>query len=306
MLSYLPDAFHDDGADDIARLVAEFAAAGAQKFVLSHSWCRKSLTDPAFAHDCPRAVRKAGLAFQDAHAPYGAEWDLNGSHAEIESHRRLIGLCAENGVRTYTIHIGPPYGGQSAQEAVARSCRAIERILPAAEEAGVVIACENIYYPTTTSDCLLAVLRAFESPYLRFCYDSGHANLMTNGVRDGTLCDWVEAPWLKAEVSPQVDDFTALWAYLARCHLHDNGAVGDDHNLPGAPGCTIDWPALGKRLLEAPGLISMQTEVHAAVYRLSANDVAGAFRHLAFRFEGPTTSLRHWPPSRTAYRAAMR
>ncbi len=284
MLSFLPDAFHDDGADDSARLADEFAAAGAKRLVLSHSWCRKFLNDPAFAHDCPRAVRKAGLAFQDAHAPYGENWDLNGSHAEIESHRKLIGLCAENGVRTYTIHIGPPYGGQSAQEAVSQSCRAIERMLPAAEEAGVVIACENIYYPTTTSDCLLAVLRAFESPYLRFCYDSGHAHLMTKGVRDGTLCDWVEAPWVKAGILPVADDFDELWPYLATCHLHDNGAVGDDHNNPGAPGCTIDWPLLKKRLLEAPGLISLQTEVHAAVYRLSAQDVVNAFQLLAFSF----------------------
>ncbi len=281
MLSYLPDAFHDDGADDAVRLAAEFAAAGAQKLVLSHSWCRKSLTDPAFAHDCPRAVREAGLAFQDAHAPYGQTWDLNGNHAEIDSHRRLLGFCAENGVLTYTIHIGPPYDGQRVQDAVSQSCRAIEQILPAAEDAKVVIACENIYYPTTTSKCLLDVLSTFESPFLRFCYDSGHANLMTRGVRDKTLCDWVEAPWIKSGITPVVDEFEALWPYLVTCHLHDNGACGDDHNLPSAPGCNIDWPTLMKRLLAAPDLISLQTEVHAAVYRLSAQDVANAFQHLA-------------------------
>ena len=284
MLAFLPDAFHDDGADDAVRIAAEFASAGAKRLVLSHSWCRKFLSDPAFAQDCRRAVREAGLAFQDAHAPYGEDWDLNGNHAEIESHRRLIGLCAENGVLTYTIHIGPPYGGQSVQESVSQSCKAIERILPAAEDAKVVIACENIYYPTTTSKCLLGVLRKFESPYLRFCYDAGHANLMTQGVRDGTLCDWVEASWIKAGITPIVDDFEELWPYLVTCHLHDNGATGDDHNLPGAQGCTIDWPELRKRLLAAPGLISMQTEVHAAVYRLSAQDVANAFRQLAFVF----------------------
>ena len=277
MLAYLPDAFHDDGADDAARVAAEYAAAGAKKLVLSHSWCRRFLGDPAFAHDCPCAVRGAGLSFHDAHAPYGQDWDLNGTHAELDSHIRLMGVCAENGIRTYTIHVGPPYGGQSVQEAVSRSCRAIERILPAAEDANVVVACENIYYPTTSSACLLAILRAFESPFLRFCYDSGHANLMTRGVRDGTLCDWVEASWVKAGIKPVVDDFGALWPYLVTCHLHDNGAVGDDHNLPGAQGCTVDWNELGRRLLASPGLISLQSEVHAAVYRLSARDVVRAF-----------------------------
>ena len=280
MLSFLPDAFHEDGADNAARIADEFAAAGAKRLVLSHSWCRKFLTDPAFANDCPRAVRGAGLSFHDAHAPYGQDWDLNGNHAELDSHCRLLGICAENGVKTYTIHIGPPYGGQSAQEAVSQSCRALERILPAAQDAKVVIACENIYYPTTTSACLLKVLRAFESPFLRFCYDSGHANLMTQGVRAGTLCDWVEAPWLKSGITPVADSFDELRPYLVTCHLHDNGGAGDDHNLPNAPGCTIDWPSLKQWLLASPGLISLQTEVHAAVYRLSAADVASAIREV--------------------------
>ena len=280
MLAFLPDAFHEDGADDAARIADEFAAAGAKRLVLSHSWCRKFLVDPAFANDCPRAVREAGLSFQDAHAPYGQDWDLNGNHAEIDSHCRLIGICAENGVKTYTIHIGPPYDGQSVQEAVSQSCRAIERILPFAQIAKVIVACENIYYPTTTSECLLKILGTFESPFLRFCYDSGHANLMTCGVRDGTLCDWVEAPWLKSGVKPLMDDFDDLLPYLVTCHLHDNGGVGDDHNLPMAPGCTIDWLALKKWLFSAPGLQSLQSEVHAAVYRLSAADVVGAFSTL--------------------------
>ena len=277
MLAYLPDAFFDDGADDAARIVAEYAAAGAKLLVLAHSWCRRFLIEPAFAHDCPRAVREAGLSFHDAHAPYGEDWDLNGNHSALDSHLRLIDLCANQGVQTYTIHIGPPYGGQSIQEAVSQSCRAVERILPAAEDAKIIVACENIYYPTTTSDCLLAILHAFESPFLRFCYDSGHANLMTRGVRDNTLCDWVEAPWLKSGIRPIVDNFDALRPYLVTCHLHDNGAAGDDHKLPMGPGCTIDWPALKRWLFSAPGLLSLQSEVHAAVYRLSAADVASAF-----------------------------
>lgn len=277
MLSFLPDAFHEDGADDAARIADEFAAAGAKRLVLSHSWCRRFLSDPAFANDCRRAVREAGLSFHDAHAPYGQDWDLNGTHAEIDSHSRLLGICAENGVKTYTIHMGPPYGGQSVQEAVSRSCRAVERILPAAQDAKVVVACENIYYPTTTSDCLLQILRAFNSPFLRFCYDSGHANLMTQGVRNGTLCDWVEAPWLKSGIKPVADKFDMLRPYLVTCHLHDNGGAGDDHNLPRAPGCTVDWPRLKQWLLASPGLVSLQTEVHASVYRLSAERIARAF-----------------------------
>ena len=58
-----------------------------------------------------------------------------------------------------------------------------------------------------------------------------------------------------------------------------NGGAGDDHNLPGAPGCTVDWSALLPWLLAAPGLRSLQTEVHAAVYRLPAQTVVDAFAH---------------------------
>ncbi len=280
ILSFLPEAFYADGADDMARVTADFAAAGVEKLVLPHKWARRFLGEAGFAAECLRAVRAAGLAFCDAHAPYGAAWDLNGDQSEVDAHRRLLDHCAACGIGTYTIHIGPPYGGQSVSESVAQSCRTVEKLLPAAVDAGVVIACENIYYPTTTSACLLSVLQTFESPFLRFCYDSGHANLMTRGVQAGSLCDWVLAYWEKTGIAPGEDDFDALRPYLATCHLHDNGGEGDDHNLPGAAGCTIDWPALKAWLLEAPGLRSLQTEAHAVAYRLSAATVVGAFRRI--------------------------
>lgn len=282
-LTFLPDTFRADGADDVARMADDFAAAGAEHLVLSHKWARRLLDEPGFAADCTRAVRAAGLTLCDAHAPYGASWDLNGDQSEVDSLRRLLGECAALGIRTCTVHIGPPYGGQGVAEAVAQSCRTVEKLLPAAEDADVVLACENIYYPTTTSACLLSVLRAFESPFLRFCYDSGHANLMTSGVRANAWCDWVAAPWVKLGVAPVADNFDALRPYLVTCHLHDNGGEGDDHNLPGAPGCTVDWSALLRWLLAAPGLRSLQTEVHAAVYRLPAQAVAEAFRSLLAR-----------------------
>lgn len=279
-LSYLPDCLVEAGPAAERRMIEAYGACGVRHLVLSHPLCRRICKEPAFLPSLLGTMRGTGLDFRDCHAPYGEAYDFNGDGSGLEDHRRLIGLCGELSVKTYTIHLGPAYGGQTAADALSKTRRMVEKLLPRAADAGVVLCIENLYQPLTTVGNLLSVLRSFDSPCFGFCYDSGHANLMTDGVRRGVLCDWVRKPWEDAGEVPVCEDYSVLRPYLATCHLHDNPGDSDAHMEPGREGCTVDWPQLVRRLESAPRLVSLQSEVHATVYRLTAADLVASFRRV--------------------------
>lgn len=84
-------------------------------------------------------------AFIDAHSPFGPLSDLACPVPEavpqmLSMHRRCIAICAEFGVKSITIHVGRPTSFSNDTEALfANILRSTEALLPAAEEAGVVI-----------------------------------------------------------------------------------------------------------------------------------------------------------------------
>ena len=47
--------------------------------------------------------------------------------------------------------------------------------------------------------------------------------------------------------------------WIVNCHLHDNDAASDQHLLPGKG--TVDWNVLVPKLLSAPRLACIQSEV---------------------------------------------
>lgn len=275
ILSYLPDIYLEGASP--SELIAALAEVGAGKLVFPHSFFRKWLAGEIDFAKTVDVAASSGAPFSDAHAPYNADFDLNGNASQIENHKRMIDLCASAGIRTYTIHIGPPYGGQTPLQALSQSCRSVEKLLPLAEESKTTLCVENIYYPTTTVPLLHKLLTTFQSTYFRFCYDSGHANIMTRGVRDKSHVDWVRKYWEDSGITPECDDFSALHPFLATCHLHDNSGASDDHTLPGYDGGNIDWKSLLEWITSSPSLISMQTESHGAAYRKTAADTVAAY-----------------------------
>lgn len=87
-----------------------------------------------------------------------------------------------------------------------------------AEEAGVILAIENIF--EERPDTLKELVCAIGSPNLRVCIDSGHLNLYSGVAME----EW----------------FSTLGPYIAELHIHDNHGVRDDH-LPVGDG-EIDFP----------------------------------------------------------------
>lgn len=96
----------------------------------------------------------------------------------------------------------------------------LKRVLSKCEELDVPIAIENIDYQHPFID----IFENFSSPYLKFCYDSGHNNCFDK-------------------------EFNYLEKYgdkLICLHLHDNDGTADQHTL--ARFGTIDWENIAKNL----------------------------------------------------------
>ncbi|ADL07655.1 sugar phosphate isomerase/epimerase family protein [Thermosediminibacter oceani] len=163
-------------------------------------------------------ARRYGLNVVNAHAPYEHAdylWDdgVNGDAYEALL-SECIKTCAACEIPTLVIH---PTGGPSPSFPVGNT--GIQRLLRLLEEAsrlGVTLALENLQRP----DYLEYIFCNISSDYLGFCYDSGHAFLVSGGL---SLLD--------------------RYGHLLRAlHLHDNDGSEDQHLVPGEG--NIDWEDL--------------------------------------------------------------
>jgi sugar phosphate isomerase/epimerase len=127
--------------------------------------------------------------------------------------RSWLATCKETDVTELVMHGGT---ASDQEEGIARMRAILERALPAFERAGVVLNLEN-HYPYHYHECNelfsepweFADVLSLDSPSLRFCLDTGHANMSGN---TRTLIREL-APWLH---------------YV---HLADNHGVDDTHEM---------------------------------------------------------------------------
>ena len=265
-------------------LMQEFAVNGAEHLVLADCLLRSAMQHFEFADTLQREVREAGLTFCDAHAPFGAHEDLDNPRPEerpmmIERLKLVLKIVRDLGAESCTIHVGNvPFREYSLDDYHTCILQSLESQLPTAETCGVVIAIENIWFPTNTPEKLLAILDHFRSPFLGICYDAGHANLMAKGkefpvsaARDG-WDGWADAiPWDNRVLEK-------LLPHIVTCHLHDNFGQYDDHNLPGNG--NIDWQHVMSPLAGAPKLQCIQNEVAPIGYRIPIATLCRTFDRL--------------------------
>lgn len=126
-------------------------------------------------------------------------------------------------------------------------------VMPLAEQVGCALVVE-VCYDTATAP-LLALIRSFDSPWLRLSIDVGHAFLMQRAggpppdqwVRDG-------------------------WELLEHLHLQDLDAHYDRHWAPGE-GC-LNWYAIFEALAELPHTPRLLLEISEAKVRQGADWLA--------------------------------
>ena len=261
----------------------EFAANGAKHLVLSNTFISNVMKDYAQQKTLLEEMAAEGLTFADAHAPFGPMRDLICPVAEARPQMLLrqkltLQIAAEMGVKTITVHTGNEthYPGYDLEVMYDCMRRSLEELLPFAEQLGITVCIENIWYQMNTPERLLGIKKEFPTDALGFCYDSGHANLMDKGRNfpDSRPYNvWKDVP-------PQFDDriLEKMLPHVVNCHLHDNNGIIDQHFNPGRG--TVDWKHTIGLLKQAPRLQVIQCEVIPIRVHDSIRDICEKFREL--------------------------
>jgi len=175
--------------------------------------------DPAIWNDLPRIIMDLGLVLDNIHVPFEQSndlWSEDRASREglVSRHVDWLDDCARVGIPRLVMHASFENGPVMNELGI----ESMRTIVQAAEERGIVIALENV----RRVDCFEAVMRAIESPALRFCYDSSHDRL-TGGK----------------------GDLLRTWGHrLAVTHFSDNDGVEDRHWLPHEG--IIDWQRVAR------------------------------------------------------------
>lgn len=168
-------------------------------------------------------LSKADLIIETLHLPFDNCNELwipgDAGDGYIDLMKRGILDAKKYHIPTVIFHVS------SKQNPPAYNDLGLERfkgILAVAEACQVNIALENL----RKLDYLDYLYENIDSDYLKFCFDSGHANAFTKNIED--------FPWGKYQ-----DKLICL-------HLHDNDGEDDLHNLPFEG--NINWEKLMKKL----------------------------------------------------------
>ena len=128
---------------------------------------------------------------------------------------RQIEICKELGIKNIVVHAGWN-GSLNKTQWFAANKAFYDALLGKAEECGVNVLCENSgswmpgYYIRTGAD-MREFIEYVNNPYLHGCWDTGHANCMTDDQRA---------------------DLLALGDELYAIHFQDNMGTGDTHMIP--------------------------------------------------------------------------
>ena len=262
----------------IAGYLMQIAETGVHRLSLDAGHLRRCWEEPGFSTDLRHYAEAAGVTVFDVHAPHGSVESLGYPVKEdesiaVDSVKKSIAAAAELGARTVTVHTsrtrligdrapgGVEYPSVDLPRAGECICRQLDVLLPFAEKMQVIIAVENLFLPSSTADFLNTVMKKYDSQYLGFCYDSGHALLLEDfsGKDFGKLPEWIRCGWENDSVTPQSGQLDAMLENVVTCHLHDNNALDDQHFLPG---CGVaDWEKISAKLANAPRLVSLQSEI---------------------------------------------
>lgn len=273
--------------DFVTNILCEFADNGAESVVLTDEWGKRLVKEPGFYTTLLGWLRESGMKIFECHGLWSIAYDLNITdrprrRAMIEEHKLCMEYAADLGCRTYVMHIGAfdcYYKDTTLEEMRRLAVESLEKLIPAAEKLGIIIAIENSFEPSNTPDEVLYFLNYFNTPVLGCCFDTGHANIMakTPGKDPAKYTSYMNVCW-KSGVVEEADAFGKLAPHIVTCHLHDNDGYGDAHNLPGTG--TIDWKTLIPALKNCPRIVSMQNETSAGAYHVSIAKLCRTFDEL--------------------------
>lgn len=255
MLSITSDYARDEGCpqEDLERI----AEAGFSHVHWCHQWNTDFLYDPAEVEQISAWLRAFGLRLNDLHGSDGVEkcWV---SPREYE--RRAGAALVKNRIAmtrrldsdAVIMHLGDePEDPAERTVFWTQLRRSLDEIESCARDHRVRLAIENGEFgPIKT------ILAEYAPDYLGLCYDSGHGNLIPNGL----------------------EELETLKHRLLAIHLHDNDGASDQHKLPftGA----INWPRLARIIATSAykKCINLESNMHNAGIPNETDFLEQAFR----------------------------
>ncbi len=162
------------------------------------------------AEQMPDILRGANLQIANLHAPFEESnqlWSPEASERRkfVDRHRGLLGVCARHAVDRMVLHVTHT---PTAPSPTPEGIEAFGELVREAEAAQVTLAIEN----TRKIGASDALLRAYDSPRVGYCWDSGH---------DWLWCD------------PPLRTLRDYAGRLVETHLADVIEGVDRHLLPG-------------------------------------------------------------------------
>ncbi|MBP5530927.1 MAG: sugar phosphate isomerase/epimerase [Lentisphaeria bacterium] len=253
-------------------VIREFLDWGVEKLVFDDSLLGRAVKEPEFA-DVLRGLRKRfGVNFCSMHGLAGRGYDMDTLESfrsrrdMISDHVRALEIAAEFGSRTYTIHVGASHyvrREEKLPELMKLAADTLEKLVPAAERNGVVLAVENAFEPPNSARRVRELVEPYAgNEFVGVCFDTGHANIMTMkpGKEIEKFRDYMYRSWFETGLVFENDALEILKPYIVTTHMHDNDGYGDSHSMP-FDGDT-DWEALVKELKSCPRMIEYQSEVN--------------------------------------------
>ncbi|MCE9591601.1 MAG: sugar phosphate isomerase/epimerase [Planctomycetes bacterium] len=184
--------------------------------------------------------RELGMPFDSIHGVFGQEYDPSSPDPAIrrqavETYRTEGIVALHLGGTMVVVHPTPLYTPadnvtpQTEAARVAPMMKSIEELARIGESNGVTYLIENIPPPPLfrfggDPVAIAAMVREFNHPRVRMCFDTGHAHIYTPTPVDQAL----------AACADVVEYF----------HVHDNDGKTDTHLVPGRG--NLPWEALSK------------------------------------------------------------
>ena len=230
-----------------------------------------ALSDEDFVFELNK-IRKAaeenGLDIYQLHSiwPTAGDETEEGRQKSLWYYRRSILGAKHLGCKRVVVHPWMIHGWSNGtrEEFFEYNVRLMKELMPTARECDVYVCLENMPFrkgqPFSTTEELIAVIKAVNDEYARVCLDTGHLNV---AEEDPFAC------------------ICALGDYMQAMHVHDNYAWVDMHLFPyqGA----FDWDGFVRGLQEIrfDGCISLETAVKKQVPEAAKEPMQKALAEIA-------------------------
>lgn len=202
------------------------------------------------AAEIKQVVKRHGIRFAQSHAPFCDGVDTDGSL--MQKLKRALEICAYLEIPLTVVHLFKN-GDVSADEMYRENAEYFSEIYPMLDKYGIDLCIENIGDFTqglhlSSSDDLLAAVKAMNHPRVHVCWDTGHANVVNR---------------------EQYSDIIKLGSQLKALHVHDNfypikkgdGLYSfDAHNFPLYGNVNFDAVLQGLIDIDYKGAFSLETE----------------------------------------------